>query len=77
MRNMFVTTDFNTIVVLCYFDHKIETIDKENPKKVRFYFKKSKNLETILSKFWKKELLVEPIAFFSLIKEIKSRIYEN
>ena len=77
MRNVFTTTDFNTITVLCYFDHKIEAINKENPKKVRFCFKKSKNLEIILSKFWKKELSVEPMAFFSLIKEIKSRIYEN
>ncbi len=76
-ENIFTTTDFNTIVVLSYFNYKIESIDKENPKRIKFYFKKNKNLETILNRFWKKELLVEPLVFFSLIKEIKSRIYEN
>ncbi len=76
-KKLFSTTDFNTIVVLSYFNYKIEKMDKENPKRTIFYFKIDKNLEIILNRFWKKELLVEPLVFFSLIKEIKSRIYET
>ncbi|MDD3284210.1 MAG: DUF5659 domain-containing protein [Patescibacteria group bacterium] len=75
MKNLFSTSDLSLCVVLCYFGCKIEGIDKINPLRVQFYFKRENDLDKLIEGFWKKELLVEPIAFFSLIKEIKNLIY--
>lgn len=53
----------------------IETIDKTNPQKAVFLFKREAGLEEMAEAFWKKELKVEPQAFFSQLKFIKSRLY--
>lgn len=76
-NDYFFTSDLTLCVTLCYFGRKIEAVDRENSLKVQFYFKRNADLDKLIEGFWKKELLVEPIAFFSLIKEIKSLIYIN
>lgn len=76
-NDYFSTSDLTLVVTLCYFGCKIKAVDRENVTKIQFCFERSADLNKLIECFWKKELLVEPIAFFSLIKEIKSRIYIN
>lgn len=57
--------------------YPIELIDKSDPRKVRFSFKRDDGLDGYIEEFWKGQIRVEPLSFFNSIKTIKSRIYEQ
>lgn len=54
----------------------IESINKMNPRRAIFYFKKDAKLEKKLSAYWQRELKVEARAYFDQIKALKTRLYE-
>ena len=53
----------------------LETIDRTNPRKVKFEFFHSEQLDKFIESFWRQEVKVEPQAFFNALKALKSRIY--
>jgi len=55
----------------------IDSIDKANPNRALFLFKRDQELDQLLEKFWRRELRVEPQAYFAQLKFIKSRLYGN
>ena len=55
--------------------YPIETIDRTNSSKAHFLFKRDENLDRLVETFWKQELRIEPQAYFSQLKIIKSRLY--
>jgi len=55
----------------------IEAIDKTNPHKAIFLFKRNEELDRLLEAFWRRELKVEPQAYFNQLKLIKSRLYSE
>ena len=64
-----------SLVSLISLSYPIEAIDKSNPQKSLFFFKRDKNLEELIQQFWRKELKVEPQQYFSQIKAVKARLY--
>jgi hypothetical protein len=62
--------------LLCY-GRIIEAIDRQDPQKVVFSIKRDEKLDELIQNYWTNQLLVEPKAFFSYLKEIKTRIYNN
>jgi hypothetical protein len=72
----FKTADLALIaVLLLLMPESLEVVDRTNPHKVLFGFKADRKLEKLMDSFWKRELLVEPQAFFNQIKIAKARIY--
>jgi len=55
--------------------YPIEIIDKTNPRKAQFLFKRDENLDQLIEAYWKNELKVSPIAYFQQLKIIKARLY--
>ena len=55
--------------------YPIESIDRTNPSKALFQFKRDENLNQLIETYWKQELRIEPQAYFSQLKIIKSRLY--
>jgi hypothetical protein len=55
----------------------VEAIDKTNPHKAIFLFKRNEELDQLLEAFWRRELKVEPQAYFNQLKAIKSRLYSE
>lgn len=55
--------------------YPIEAIDKANPSKALFLFKRDESLNQLIETFWKQELRIEPQAYFNQLKVIKSRLY--
>ena len=55
----------------------IEAIDKTDSRKAKFYFKRNDYLDKIIEAYWKKELKVEPQAYFAQLKSVKTRLYEE
>ena len=57
--------------------YTIESIDKTNPKNATFVFRRKNDLDNLIEAFWKRELKVEPQAYFNQLRFIKSRLYEK
>ncbi|TSC84477.1 MAG: Uncharacterized protein G01um101416_1064 [Microgenomates group bacterium Gr01-1014_16] len=55
--------------------YPVDSIDRTNPTKALFLFKRNESLDGLIETFWKQELRVEPQAYFSQLKIIKSRLY--
>jgi hypothetical protein len=75
-ENYFSTSDLALSATLSLY-FPLESVDKTNPQKVEFFFKKSPDLEKLVDDFWRGQLLVEPQAYFNRIKGIKARIYDR
>ncbi len=70
------TADLALVAVLLLFiPDSLEVCDRTNPHKVLFAFKRSDELDELIAKYWKRELQVEPQAFFNEVKQVKVRIY--
>lgn len=55
----------------------IEAIDRQNPNKVQFLFKRNRNLTKLIKNYWQGKLRIEPQNYFNQLKAIKSRIYSE
>lgn len=63
-----------TAISLC---HPIDAIDRQNPRKVSFLFKREDKFEELLEAYWKRELKIEPQEYFNQLKAIKARLYSE
>ncbi|HUD09984.1 MAG TPA: DUF5659 domain-containing protein [Patescibacteria group bacterium] len=55
----------------------IDSLDKTYPNKTIFLFKRSKELESLIEAYWKRKVQVNPQDYFSAIKNVKSRLYQE
>ena len=76
VEDCFRTTEFPLAVCALIFGETIEAFDRDadNPSKITFVFLRSEELTEIVEKFWKKELKIEPTAFYNFSRELKSRM---
>ena len=75
-NNYYKTADLALVAVLLLFiPDSLEVVDRENPHKVLFCFGKSPDLDSLVKRYWSRELQVEPQAFFNEVKQVKVRIY--
>jgi hypothetical protein len=74
--SFFTTSDLFLATTLTLF-YPIDGIDKMNPRKAIFLFKREKRLDELLSRYWNHELTVEPQALLNQLKAIKTRLYET
>lgn len=54
----------------------LENVDRSDPRRAQFIFARTSHLEDIVSEFQKRQLSVEPRAYFDQIKALKTRLYE-
>jgi hypothetical protein len=72
----FSTTDlFLATVVSLFFP--VDSVDKTNPRKTVFYFKREIALDEIVENYWARRLQIEPQALLTQLKSIKTRLYES
>lgn len=76
-KNYFSTFDLNLAACMVALGHSIENIEKTEGNRSQFIFKKSPDLETKVTAYWKQQLLVNPHDLFDSLKFIKSRLYIN
>lgn len=75
-ENVFSTSDLalaTTISIWC----QLQDVDKQNPHRAFFIFNRSKQLDELVDKYWKRELAVEPRQYFDQLKSLKARLYSN
>jgi hypothetical protein len=74
--NEYTTSDLSEAVVLKYFGHKLECVDKTQYRAV-FCFTREAGTDELLRSYRERVLQVEPYAFFQCIKEVKDRLYND
>jgi len=74
--DFFNSSHLSLVATLQLYGYPIEALDRENPNKIQFVIKRDGNLDEIIQAFWSRSLVVEPLAYFESLKNIKSRIYQ-
>jgi len=70
------SSDLAMVAAISLF-YPLDSIDRTNPVKAQFLFKRDGNLDQLVEAFWRQELKVEPQAYFNQLKVIKSRLYSE
>lgn len=74
-KSMYQTSDLACAAAISLFV-PLEDVDKSVPRRAQFIFARTPELEDIVSEFQKRQLSVEPRAYFDQIKALKTRLYE-
>jgi len=72
----FSTHDFSLAATISLF-HPIEDIDRENPRRAEFVFKRDAELDDLISSYWRRELKVDPQSHADAMRILKARLYER
>ena len=75
--NYFCTFDLGCSSALVSVGFKLISLDKSNPRKVRFVFYREIGIEKIVDEYWANELRIPARVFFDNIKMLKNRIYSE
>lgn len=76
MQNVYTTSDLSEAVILKYFGHKLECVDKTSYR-AEFYFKREKDTDKLLKSYRERVLQVEPYAYYQCLREVKDRLYNG
>jgi len=77
MDQEFSTFDLGLATVLVTLGYELLELEKSNPKKVRFIFKREENIEQIMNDFWNDKIKLPAQTLFNNQKMLKNRIYSN
>ena len=61
-----------TVISLSY---PIEEVDRQNPRRSQFLFRRNADLDRLVDSYWRGELQVEPQQFFNQLRVVKARLY--
>ncbi len=76
-KNKFSTFDLGLATVLITLNYELLELDKSNPKKVRFVFKRGENIEQVITDYFNDKLKLPAQTLFNNQKNLKNRIYSN
>ncbi len=72
---LFKTSDLPLASALRCMGAVVEAVDRQDPSRAVFNFRREKGLDGLVQAFWAHELKVDPIAYFAAIKELKAFLY--
>lgn len=74
-NDIYQTSDLACAAALSVF-LPLHDVDKQDPRRAYFIFERTNVLDTILAEYLRRELRIEPRAYFDQIKALKTRLYE-
>ncbi len=57
--------------------YPIEAIDKQNPRKAYWLFKRDAQLDELVKSYYRRELKVDPVSYWEQISFIKAQLYSQ
>lgn len=75
--NYFYTFDLGCSAALISADFELVSLDKVNPRKVQFIFRRAIGIEKVVDDYWADRLEIKARAFFDNVKMLKNRIYSE
>jgi len=76
LTELYFSSDLALVTAISLY-YSVEAIDRTNPSKAEFIFKREQGLDQIIEQFWRKELQVDALTYFNQLKLIKARLYES
>ncbi len=76
-NEVFATYDLGCAAALITADFELLTLDRENPRKVRFIFRREVGVEKVADDFWSDRLEQKSRSYWDNIKTLKNRLYSN
>jgi len=76
-QNEFSTFDLGLAAVLVTMNYELLELDRSNPKKVRFIFKREKNIEGVMTDYFNDKIKLPAQTLFNNQKNLKNRIYSG
>lgn len=77
MIQNFSTYDLGLATVLVTLGYELLELDKANPKKVRFVFRREENIEQIMNNYFNDKIKLPAQTLFNNQKNLKNRIYSD
>ena len=74
-REYFQTSDLGLATALCCRGYEIITLDKQDPRKVSFIFRREEGIEDDTDAYWSKDLKIKARDYFDNLRTLKNRLY--
>ena len=76
-QDFLTTYDLGCSAALVSSGFELVSLDKSNPRKVQFIFRRKLGIENVVDEYWADHLEVKARTFFDNTKMIKNRIYSE
>lgn len=76
-NKMFLTFDLGLATCLVSLGYELWNLDKTNPKKVQFIFKRADGIDMVVNDYWQDNLKINARTLFDNQKMLKNRIYSD
>jgi len=70
----YLTSDL-ALVTTISLKFPIEDVDRSNPRKAVFVFRRSPELEELVNSYFNNKFKVAPQVFFNQLRDVKNRLY--
>ena len=80
MNSTYSTYDLGLAAFLVEKGFKLEAMDRDNPRKINFIFKRDDRrgeIEELANDYWSDKELLPPRKYFDTVKMLKNRIYSS
>jgi hypothetical protein len=74
---VFTTYDLGVSTALLCAGFELLSVDKENPRKALFIFKKAQRIEDVANQYFSDKLDVKARSFFDHLKALKNKLYSE
>jgi hypothetical protein len=75
-NNFFLTSDLALATTL-NMSFPLEDIDRGNPRKAAFVFRRSAELEKTVDEYFTNKIMVTPQSYFNQLRDLKNRLYSE
>jgi CTP:phosphocholine cytidylyltransferase-like protein len=75
--NFFTTYDLGATAALICSGYELMAVDKENPSKALFVFRKEDSIEETVDDYWADRLEVKARRYFDSLKAVKNKLYSS
>ncbi len=76
-QDYFCSFDLGCCAALLSIGYELETLNKDNPRKVAFILKRANGIDIAINNYWSSDLKVDARTYFDNIKMLKNRIYSD
>lgn len=75
--SLFSTYDLGVSAALLCAGFELLSVDKENPRKALFIFKKEADIENVANRYFSDKIKVKARSFFDHLKALKNTLYSE
>jgi hypothetical protein len=76
-ENFWSTYDLGISSALISRGYELAHMNKDNPKRVKFFFRKTAGMENLVELYFRNKLKVKAREYFENVKAIKNRLYSD